>query len=97
MPKAYAIFTEAITDHAGMGEYGRAAFPTLMSHGARVLAVDNSPEVLEGAWHGSQTVLLEFDSVEAARAWYDSQEYGTAKLLRQAAATTNAAILHGLE
>jgi uncharacterized protein (DUF1330 family) len=96
MPKGYAIFTEAITDEAAMSEYGRAAFPSLMSCGARVLAVDASPEVLEGEWHGSQTVLLEFDSVEAAQAWYDSQEYGKAKPLRQAAAETNAAILHGL-
>jgi uncharacterized protein (DUF1330 family) len=97
MPKGYAIFTEAISDQAGMNEYGRAAFPSLMSGGARVLAVDTSPEVLEGEWHGSQTVLLEFDSVEAARAWYESQEYATAKPLRLAAAVTNAAILHGFE
>jgi uncharacterized protein (DUF1330 family) len=97
VPKGYAIFTEAITDEAGMNEYGRAAFPSLLSCGARVLAVDTSPEVLEGDWHGTQTVLLEFDSPEAARAWYESQEYGKAKPIRHASATTNAAILHGFE
>ena len=58
--------------------------------------VDQQPQVLEGNWHGNQTVILEFESVEAARAWYDSDVYQEAKLLRQAAADTNAVIVVGV-
>ena len=94
MPKAYVIFTEAIHDPDGMRVYETASTPPLLEAGARVLAVD-AGHPLEGDWHGDRTVLLEFDSVEAARAWYDSDAYRAAMPLRHAAATTNAVILTG--
>jgi len=92
-PKGYVILTEEITDPEGMKAYGRAAGAAMGN--VKILAVDQSPEVLEGQWHGHQTVVLEFDSVEAARAWYDSEPYAKARELRQAAARTNAVILAG--
>ena len=61
----------------------------------KILAVDTRPELLEGQWHGHQTVVLEFDSVDDARAWYDSDAYRMARELRQAAADTNAVIVAG--
>ncbi|MCX4091685.1 DUF1330 domain-containing protein [Nocardia sp. alder85J] len=95
MPKAYVIVTEAISDPAGMEAYSRAAAPSLAAGGAKVLAVDSRPQVLEGGWHGDKTVVLEFESPEAARAWYDSEGYSRAKPLRHAAADSNAVIISG--
>ncbi|RAY16302.1 DUF1330 domain-containing protein [Actinomadura craniellae] len=95
MPKAYVIFTEAIKDQAGMDAYGQAA-ASAMSGDLQLLAFDSQPQTLEGEWHGDRTVVLEFPSVEAARAWYESAEYQKAKALRQAAADTNAVIISGL-
>ena len=97
MPKGYVILTEAIRDRAGMDAYGRAAGPSIVQGGASILAVDAKPQVLEGEWHGDQTVILEFESVDAARAWYESTAYEKAKSLRQAAADTNAVIVSGFE
>jgi uncharacterized protein (DUF1330 family) len=95
MPRAYVIVTEAIKDPAGMAAYGRVAGPTLAEGGAALLAADPAPQVLEGEWHGDQTVVLEFESVEAARAWYESPAYAKARPLRQAAAESNAVIVTG--
>ena len=95
MPKGYVILTEAIKDPAGMAAYARAA-GAAMSEGVTVLSVDRKPQVLEGAWHGDQTVVLEFESVDAARAWYESEEYQNAAKLRRAAADCNAVIVSGL-
>ncbi|MEB3068177.1 DUF1330 domain-containing protein [[Mycobacterium] vasticus] len=94
-PKGYVILTEAINDPAGMVAYGKAAGPTMASGGATILAVETKPELLEGDWHGSQTVVLEFESVQAARAWYFSEGYQNAAKLRQSAADCNAVILSG--
>jgi len=94
-PKGYIILTEAINDPDGMIAYGKAAGPTMASGGAKILAVETKPEVVEGDWHGSQTVVLEFESVDAARAWYFSEGYQQAAKLRQAAADCNAVILSG--
>jgi uncharacterized protein (DUF1330 family) len=60
-----------------------------------ILAVDTAPEVVEGTWYGDQTVVLEFESVDAARAWYESEGYQKAAKLRQAAADCSAVIISG--
>jgi len=91
--KGYVILTEDIKDPEGMKAYGKAAGAAM--GGVKVLAVDAKPQVLEGDWHGHQTVVLEFESVEAAQAWYDSDAYRAARELRHAAADTNAVILSG--
>lgn len=39
------------------------------------LAVDNNPEVLEGDWKYSRTVIIKFDSREEFSNWYNSPEY----------------------
>ncbi len=96
MAKAYVIFTEEIHDPEMMNEYTAKAIPTIMGSGCTILGVTQSPNVLEGEWHGNQTVLLEFESVEAAEAWYNSDAYNEAKPIRLKAANCNAAIIPGL-
>ncbi|MEX7468898.1 DUF1330 domain-containing protein [Mycobacterium adipatum] len=93
MPKGYVIITEDIKDPAGMAEYGKLASKAMT--GATVLGFGPAVETLEGQWHGTQTVLLEFESVEAAKQWYHSDEYQAAAKLRQAAADCNGVIISG--
>jgi uncharacterized protein (DUF1330 family) len=95
MPNGYVILTEAIKDPQGMKAYAQAAGAAM--GGVTILAVDTAPKVIEGAWHGDQTVVLEFESVDAARAWYESEAYQQAAKLRQAAADCNAVILTGFD
>lgn len=94
MPKAYIVVTEDVKDPAGFAEYGKLAAQAMA--GAKLLAFDPAPKTLEGEWHGPQTVVLEFESPEAAKAWYESDAYQEAAKLRQAAADCNAAIITGL-
>ena len=93
MAKGYVILTEAVKDPEGMKAHGQAAGAAM--GGVNVLAVDTAPKVVEGAWHGNQTVVLEFESVDAARAWYESEAYQKAAKLRQAASESNVVILSG--
>ena len=93
MAKGYVIITEDIKDQAGMAEYGKLAMKTMAN--AKVLAFSPAAETLEGEWHGTQTVLLEFESVEAAKEWYYSDAYQEALKLRQAAADCNGVIIAG--
>jgi uncharacterized protein (DUF1330 family) len=95
MPKGYIVVTEDIKDPEGFKAYmGEAA--KAMGEGVAVLSFDPKPEVLEGNWHGPQTILMEFESVDAARDWYNSDLYQAAAKLRQAAADCNVAIISGL-
>ena len=94
-PKGYVILTEAIKDPEGMKAYARAAGAAM--GGVNILAADTAPTVIQGSWHGDQTVVLEFESVDAAREWYESEGYQKAATLRRAAADCNAVILAGFE
>ena len=95
MPKGYVILTEAIHDADGMDSYGDASGGSVAEHSGRVLVVDADVEVLEGEWHGTRTVIVEFESVEQARKWYRSSSYQAALPLRQAAADCNVVIVSG--
>jgi uncharacterized protein (DUF1330 family) len=40
-----------------------------------VVAVDESPQVLEGEWPYDRTVLIRFPNADEAERWYGSAEY----------------------
>lgn len=50
--------------------------------GGEVLIVDDTAEVLEGEWTLGRIVLIRFPSREAAKQWYDSDEYGRVRGFR---------------
>ncbi|HEY8525325.1 MAG TPA: DUF1330 domain-containing protein [Acidimicrobiales bacterium] len=95
MPKAYVILTETIHDPEGMKAYAEKA-AAASAPGMSMLAMDPDVQVLEGEWPEGRTIVLEFESVEAARAWYESDAYQAAVPLRQAAADCNVVIVSGL-
>ena len=97
MPKGYIIFTEDIHDQDQINTYAQQAIPTIFQAGGQILVADDAPEPIEGDWHGTRTVVLEFESVEAARDWYRSAEYQEHAPLRHAAADNKAAIVAGFE
>ena len=97
MPKGYVILTEHIHDPALMDKYSAASTPAVVESGAKVLSVETAPRVLEGEWSCTRTVLLEFESVDAAQAWYDSPSYQNVVHLRHAASNCNVAILGGFD
>ena len=97
MPKGYVIFTEDIHDEAQINAYVQQAIPTILQAGGQVVVADDAPEQIEGSWHGKRTVILQFESVEAARNWYESAEYQGLAGQRHAAADSNAVIVVGFE
>jgi uncharacterized protein (DUF1330 family) len=58
-----------------LNEYVAKAIPTIQSGGGRILGFDESPEVVEGELAHPRSVILEFPSRDAFRAWYDSDAY----------------------
>ena len=97
MTKGYFIFTEDIKDQAALGAYAGKSLPTILQQGGKPIVVEPNAEVIEGTWHGQQTIILEFDSVDAAKAWYNSADYQAIIGERHAAADSNAVIVSGFE
>ena len=71
----YAIVQGKVEDEALLEQYVAKAGRTIKPHQGRVIAYDETPEVVEGTLEYPRTVIIEFPSMEAFRAWYDSPEY----------------------
>ncbi len=83
---AYIVANQTITDPETFEKYARAAGPTVAAHGGKLLVAGPGSEVLEGN-PDPATVVMEFESVEKAKAWYDSAEYQAIIGLRLASTT----------
>jgi uncharacterized protein (DUF1330 family) len=71
----YVIAQAKIENRGLLDEYVAKVIPTIVSHQGRVVAFDEEPEVVEGPIEHPRTVVLEFPSMMAFHAWYDSPEY----------------------
>ena len=89
---AYFIAQYVVNDPDGYREYQAGAGPTIQAHGAELVAFDVGAETIEGTAPGPQTVVLKFESTEAAKAWYNSEEY-QAVVGKRLAATEGFAVI----
>jgi uncharacterized protein (DUF1330 family) len=78
----YILLDLEITDPEGFQEYLKLAGPTVKQYGGKVLVGGAVPENLEGDWHPRLFSIGEFESVEQALRWYNSEEYAPAKAHR---------------
>ena len=51
--------------------------------------------MLEGAWNPTRLVVVEFPSIEAAKRWYESEEYRKPKAIRLQHAVSNMLLADG--
>ncbi len=72
---AYFIAQYVVNDPALYREYQAGAGPTIQASGAELVVFDVAAETAEGTPPGPQTVVIKFESTEAAKAWYNSPEY----------------------
>lgn len=93
---AYIVADIEVTDPEGYPAYIEAAKGSVEKYGGRYLVRGGKAETLEGERQPHRTVVLEFPSVEQARAWYDSPEYGAAKPFRHKAATSSFILVEGV-
>ncbi|MBK8725180.1 MAG: DUF1330 domain-containing protein [Holophagaceae bacterium] len=89
----YIINNMTIRDREAYDRYVRAFWPLFLQHGGEVLAVQDGPEPLEGAWPFSRTVILRMPSREALDAWYHSPEYQAIAEIRKGAVESNIVVL----
>ena len=92
---AYVIVDVDVHDPALYEEYKKASTRSAAGHGARFIVRGGAVEVLEGDWHPKRLVVLEFESAEAARAWYRSDDYREAMAIRQRASTGSLVLVEG--
>lgn len=95
MAKGYLIARINVTDAEQFAQYAKLAAVASASHGARPLARGGRFETLEGD-EKTRNVILEFDSFDAARAYYFSADYQAAKAARDGAAEAEFVLVEGV-
>jgi uncharacterized protein (DUF1330 family) len=93
---AFVLVEIEIRDQEPYERYKLLAPPSIAAYGGRYVVRGAPVETLEGDWHPARLVMLEFPSVELARAWWASPEYAEGKALRQSCAHTKMILVAGL-
>ena len=92
---AYLIVQVEVHDPVRYEAYKKMVPPSLEKYGGRFLVRGGRTHTLEGAWAPKRFVMVEFPTVEQAKAWWASPEYAAAKALRQATADSIMIVAEG--
>ena len=94
--KAYIIVDVNITDPVSYEDYKKLTPGSLIPFDGKFIVRGGQAETLEGDWHTGRVVVVEFPSLEKAKAWWSSDLYAPAKAIRQAASTTKMIVVEGV-
>jgi uncharacterized protein (DUF1330 family) len=93
---AYVLVQVDVKDPVRYEAYKAMVPPTLAKFGGKFLVRGGKTHTMEGDWSPRRLVVVEFPSVEQAKAWWASSEYAEAKALRQATSDSQLLIAEGL-
>ena len=93
---AYVIVNVRVRDRELYEEYAAGAPASVEAHGGRYLARGGAVDEREGSWSPERLVVLEFPDLDAARGWYDSEEYQRLAAIRRRAAEAELVITEGM-
>jgi uncharacterized protein (DUF1330 family) len=93
---AYVVVDIRQTDPERAARYRELSGPSVERHGGRFLARGGGLTVLEGRWEPDRLVIIEFPSSDAAQAWFESDDYGQARAVREGAGTWQMVVVDGV-
>jgi uncharacterized protein (DUF1330 family) len=96
MSSAYILANVDVRNPEQYEEYKRLSTIAMKVHGAEVCVRGGKVDVLEGDWNPGRMVLLKFPSVEQARKFYNSTEYGAARKAREGIAVMRMVLVEGV-
>ena len=95
--KGYAVIDTAdVRDRALFGEYVERVPAVVESHGGRYLVRGGAMESVQGDWRPGRLVVVEFDSVDLARAWQESPDYAELRRMLNASTDTSVVLVEGV-
>jgi uncharacterized protein (DUF1330 family) len=95
MRKGYAVVLLDVADAGLYGEYARRATAIEQRYGAVTLIASAATEVVDGSWPAERVVVIEFPSIDEARAWYADPEYQDLIPMRHRATTSTVLLVDG--
>lgn len=94
-PKAYVVAEIDVTDRDAYREYVAAAFPVIRKYGGKFLTRGGTTVAVEGTPPAERVMIIEFASLEQAKAFEYSKDYTDIAPLRQRSAESRLFIVEG--
>jgi uncharacterized protein (DUF1330 family) len=94
---AYVVVEVTVHNPTEYEDYKKLTPGSLVNFQGKFIVRGGKTEMLEGDWNPKRFVMLEFPTVELAKAWWASEEYAPAKALRQRTATSKMIVVEGFE
>jgi len=93
---AYLVIRIASDQPELLQDYQSVTPSIIKKYHGRFLARGGELETLEGPTETRRMVIIEFPDMDAARAFYDSEEYNEARQLREGVAHAEFVLIQGL-
>jgi len=93
----YFVAQIRIDDPVEYGKYLDKIDNIFASYKGEYLAVDESPEILEGNWDYTKSVLIKFESRQDFENWYYSEDYQSILKHRLRASRCDTILVEGLD
>lgn len=91
----YFIAQIKINDLVEYDRYLKKCDEVFSKYNGEYLAVDSSPQILEGVWDYSRSIIIKFPNESDLKNWYNSKEYQKILEHRLKAAKCDTIIVHG--
>ncbi len=95
MANGYLIAHIRVHDKELFEEFKQLSGAAIKAHNGKVLVRNPSPDHREGAADGL-AIVIEFESLDAARAFYESDAYSEARKIREKISETDLILVEGL-
>ena len=93
---AYLIVDISVRDEQTYAGYRTRVSDQIREYGGEYLVRGGKTERLEGDWNPKRLVVVRFESMEAARKWWGSEDYAELKAIRRASTDTNMIVVEGV-
>ena len=95
MPKGYLIAHIRVRDKEAFEEFKKLSGAAIKAHNGKVLVRNPTPDHREGGAQGL-AIVIEFQSIAAARGFYESDAYCEARAIRENISDTDLILAEGL-
>jgi uncharacterized protein (DUF1330 family) len=92
----YVIGNIDVTNPEAFEEYRKLVPDTIAAYGGKYLVRGGAADVAEGSYNPVRIVVLEFESVDQAKKWYNSPEYTPLREMRMNASNGDLFFVEGL-
>lgn len=93
---AYIVVQGSVTDPEGFAAYAGEVSRLVGEMGGRYLAVSSDVQVLEGDWQHRSLVIHQWPDLPTARRFWNSDQYGKIRQLRDGCGTFVVLLTDGL-